>query len=79
MPGRLFAESFPRLLGANPLQGPLESVSPENLDIFGTKWHSLRSMPFQGPKKSQFSGPNVSQILSLVAQLAIPTFAGLSL
>jgi hypothetical protein len=24
---------------------------------FGPKWHSLRSLPFQGPKKSRFQGP----------------------
>jgi hypothetical protein len=24
---------------------------------FGPKWHSLRSLPFQGPKKSRFLGP----------------------
>ncbi len=29
---------------------PLEGVDPENLDFFGPKWHSLRSLPFQGPK-----------------------------
>ncbi len=22
------------------------------IDFLGTKWHSLRSLPFQGPKKS---------------------------
>jgi hypothetical protein len=48
------------LIGENPLLGPLEGVVPENLDFFGPKWHLLRSWPFQGPKKSQFSGPTPS-------------------
>jgi hypothetical protein len=39
-------------MGANPLLGLLEGVGPENLDFFGPKWHSHRSQPFQGPKKS---------------------------
>ncbi len=26
--------------------------SPGNLNFCGTIWHSLRSLPFQGPKKS---------------------------
>ncbi len=26
--------------------------------FFGPKWHSLRSLPFQSPKKSRFPGPN---------------------
>jgi hypothetical protein len=26
-------------------------------DFFGPKWHSLRSLPFQGLKKSRFQGP----------------------
>jgi hypothetical protein len=30
------------------------------LNFFGPKWHSLRSLPFQGPKKSRFSGPTPS-------------------
>jgi hypothetical protein len=31
-----------------------------SVDSFGPKWHSLRSLPFQGPKKSRFSGPTLS-------------------
>ncbi len=31
-----------------------------SFDFFGPKWHSLRSRPFQGPKKYRFSGPNPS-------------------
>jgi hypothetical protein len=46
-------------------RGPLEGVGPEyHINIqyriqnteFGPKWNSLRSLPFQGPKKSGFSG-----------------------
>ncbi len=37
------------LTRANSLHGPLEVVGPENLDFFGPKLHSLRSLPFQGP------------------------------
>jgi hypothetical protein len=29
-------------------------------DFFGPKWHSLRSLSFQGTKKSQFSVPTPS-------------------
>ncbi len=36
----------------NPLLGPLEGVGPENLNYFGPIWHSLCSLPIQGPKKS---------------------------
>ncbi len=32
-----------------PLLGPLEGVGPENFNFLGPKWHSLRSLPFQGP------------------------------
>ncbi len=28
-----------------------------DLDFFGPKWHSLRSLPFKGPKKSRLPGP----------------------
>jgi hypothetical protein len=38
----------------------IEGVDPESLVCFGLKWHSLRSLPFQGSKKSQFSGPTPS-------------------
>jgi hypothetical protein len=30
---------------------PLKGVGHENLDFFGPKWHSLRLLPFQVPKK----------------------------
>ncbi len=30
------------------------------MDFFGPKWHWLRSLPFQGPKKSRFSVPTPS-------------------
>ncbi len=36
---------------AIPLLGALEGVGPGNLDFFGPKWHSLRLLQFQGPKK----------------------------
>jgi hypothetical protein len=39
------------LMGANTLLRPLEEAGPENLNFFGAKWHLLRSMPFQGPKR----------------------------
>jgi hypothetical protein len=29
----------------------------KKLDFLGHKWHSRRSLPFQGPKKSRFSWP----------------------
>jgi len=32
------------LMWSHPLLGPLEGVGPENLDFFGPKWHSLRSL-----------------------------------
>jgi hypothetical protein len=44
------------LMGSNPLLRPLECVGPENLDFFGFKWQ-IRSLLFQGPKKS---GPTPS-------------------
>ncbi len=34
---------------ATSLLRALEGVGPENLDFFGPKWYSLRSLPFQGP------------------------------
>jgi hypothetical protein len=43
---------------ANPLLGAFEGVGPVNLDFFWPKWHSLRLLQFQGPKKSRFSWPN---------------------
>jgi hypothetical protein len=39
------------LMQANPLLGPLEEVGPKILYFFGPKWHLLRSLTFQGPKK----------------------------
>ncbi len=39
------------LMGADPLLGPSDST------FLGLKWNSLRSLPFQGQKKSTFSGP----------------------
>ena len=32
------------LMWSHPLLGQLEGVGPENLDFFGPKWHSLRSL-----------------------------------
>jgi hypothetical protein len=40
------------LMGTNLLLGPLGGVELENLDFFGSKWHLLCLLPFQGPKKS---------------------------
>jgi hypothetical protein len=37
--------------GGNSISQAIERGGPENRDIFRTKWHSLRSLPFQGPKK----------------------------
>jgi hypothetical protein len=48
------------LMRANPFLRPLERGGPENLDFLGPKWHSLRSWPFQCPKKSRFSVPTPS-------------------
>jgi hypothetical protein len=49
---------FYMALGINDFDGENSLLGPsENLDFFGPKWHSLCLMPFQGPKKSQFSGP----------------------
>jgi hypothetical protein len=42
------------LMRKNPLLRPLEGVGSENLDFFGPKWHSLCTLPLQGPKKSIF-------------------------
>jgi hypothetical protein len=44
------------LMRANPLLGQLEWVGPENLEVFKPKWHSLRSLPFQGQKSLEFQG-----------------------
>jgi hypothetical protein len=37
--------------------------SPSNSAQIGPKWHSLRSLPFQGPKKSRFKGPPLPMAL----------------
>ncbi len=44
---------------------PTNPPPPSNVNkiistFFGPKWHSLRSWPFQGPKKSRFSEPTPS-------------------
>ncbi len=36
--------------------------------LWGPKWHLLRSLPFQGPKKSRFQGPPL--IMALVIDIA---------
>ncbi len=59
------------LMPANPLLGPLEGEGPENLDFFGPKWPSIRSLPFQSPKKSQESGPTPAMTLITVIRIAI--------
>jgi hypothetical protein len=48
------------------------------LEFFGPKWHSLASLvPFQGPKKSRFSGPTPSSApRNDVAPLKIITVKG---
>jgi hypothetical protein len=53
---RLFMDRRP----GKSISRPFEGVGPESLDFFGPKWHSLRSLPFKGPKKSQLSGPTPS-------------------
>jgi hypothetical protein len=52
VPGFLGRLDLIILMRANPLLGPLEEVGLENLDFFWPKWHSFRSLPLQGPKKS---------------------------
>jgi hypothetical protein len=39
---------------ANPYKGYWMGWALENLYLFGPKWHSLRLLPFQGPKASIF-------------------------
>ncbi len=39
----------------NPLLRALERLAPKNIEFFGPKWHSLHSLPFQGPKKVAIS------------------------
>jgi hypothetical protein len=53
------------LTRANSLHGPLEVVGPENLDFFGPKWHSLRSLPFQGPPLPMYLKMNLPASKSL--------------
>jgi hypothetical protein len=53
-------------MGAGPLLGPLEGVGSEkNLDFFGPKRNSLRSLPIQGLKSLDF------QVLPLQMTLEI--------
>ncbi len=42
------------------------------LDFFGPKWHSLRSLPFQGPKKFRFLGPPPQMALVMDIPLSKP-------
>jgi hypothetical protein len=44
------------LMGANPLLRPLKEVGFKYHNFFGRKWHSLCSLPFQGPKSLIFQG-----------------------
>jgi hypothetical protein len=37
----------------------------ETLDFFVPKWHSLRSLPFQGPKSLDFHGPPLPMALEI--------------
>ncbi len=66
------------LMGANSLPRPLKGVG-----FFGPKSHSLRSLPFQGPKKS-LSGPTPSNVIrngfspnKIITSCAIPTIGTL--
>jgi hypothetical protein len=38
-------------------------VGPWNLNFFWPKWHSLRSLPFQGPKKFWFQSQPLQTVL----------------
>jgi hypothetical protein len=38
---------------------------PTYLDFFGPKWHSLFSIPYQGSKKFQLSGPTLPMALEM--------------
>jgi hypothetical protein len=44
-------------INASVPQGRVEYCKDYISNFFGAKWHSLRSLPFQGPKQSRFSGP----------------------
>ncbi len=44
------------LMWANPLQGPLEGLGPDNGNFFGALKWDKRSEWHLGPKKSRFSG-----------------------
>ncbi len=45
------------------------------VDFFGPKWHSLRSLTFQGPKMSRFQGPPLLMALVMdLARIKISTF-----
>jgi hypothetical protein len=57
------------------LLGPVKGVSLENLDFFGPKWHSLRMLPFQGPKSLIFQGlPLPVTLVMDVSRIKIITF-----
>jgi hypothetical protein len=66
------------LMLANPLLGPLEGEGggPKNLYFFGPKWHSLPSLPIQGPKETRLSGPTPLQLafVTNVAHIKIITY-----
>ncbi len=48
------------LRGATSLLGTLEGVGPENLNFFWAQMAITSLVPFQGPKKSRFSGATPS-------------------
>jgi hypothetical protein len=54
---------------------PLFCCNYFHLDFFGPKWHWLRSLSFQGPKKSRFQGPPLIMALVIdIARLKIITY-----
>jgi hypothetical protein len=57
----------------------------ENFDFLGPKWHSLRSLPLQGLKKSLFQGLTLPTALLIdfpyrlfKAQMALPSLVSIS-
>jgi len=49
-----------------------EPWKQSNLDFLGPKWHSLRSLPFQGQKSLDFQGPPLPMALEMdVARIKI--------
>jgi hypothetical protein len=69
------AEAFSRVHPGSPEVQPGQKKSSVTvgshvyyLDFSGSKGHSLRSLPFQGPKMFRFPGPNYLT-LSLVMDL----------